>query len=62
MRKNRKWIGTGGGGLAKFDGHEWTVYDEANSDLPKDFIYSVSIDAGNNKWLGVWKGGIVKFK
>lgn len=56
------WIGTGGGGLAKFDGYNWEVFDHTNSKLPKDFVYTVTIDDENTKWIGTWKGGIAKFK
>jgi ligand-binding sensor domain-containing protein len=29
--QGNKWIGTYGGGLAKFDGVRWTVYNTSNS-------------------------------
>jgi len=32
--QGNKWIGTNGGGLAKFDGVSWTVYNSSNSGLP----------------------------
>jgi ligand-binding sensor domain-containing protein len=32
--QGNKWIGTRGGGLAKFDGVNWTVYNTSNSGLP----------------------------
>lgn len=45
------WMGTHRGGLVKFDGENWTVYDKYNSDLPDDYVYSVAVDKG-----GVWAG------
>ena len=33
-----KWIGTYDGGLAKFDGKNWTVYNTSNSGLPDNII------------------------
>ena len=33
-----KWIGTAGGGLAKFDGTNWTIYNSSNSGLPNDYV------------------------
>jgi hypothetical protein len=32
--QGNKWIGIGGGGLAKFDDVNWTVYNPLNSGLP----------------------------
>ncbi len=79
-----KWIGTSdyydmtehiwvrGGGLAKFDGINWAVYTESNSDLPSNSVQSIAIDGSGNKWIGtstyhdeiehIWKeGGLAKF-
>ena len=60
-----KWIGTsgyfGGGGLAKFDGKSWTVYDTSNSHLPNNTVLSVAIDSHSNKWIGTDGGGLAFF-
>ena len=45
------WFGTGGG-LAKFDGTNWTVYSVSNSGLPDNSVYSMAIDGSGNKWIG----------
>jgi hypothetical protein len=49
------WIGTKGGGLAKFippyDEFSWTVYDEA-AGLGYDQCYEIHIDADDNIWIG----------
>jgi ligand-binding sensor domain-containing protein len=34
-RDGNKWIGTGGGGLVKFDDTNWTVYNIWNSDFAR---------------------------
>ena len=60
-----KWIGTGvewsgGGGLASFDGTNWTVYNESNSGLPSNPVSSIAIDSSGNKWIGTG-GGLTFF-
>ena len=57
---DNKWIGTTGGGVAKFDGTNWTVYNSTNSDLPDNYISSIAIDALGNKWFSTSKA-IEKF-
>ncbi len=32
------------GGLAKFDGVNWTVYNTSNSGLPSDSVIAIAID------------------
>ncbi len=49
------WMGTHRGGLVRFDGKNWTVYDKHNSDLPDDYVYSVAVDNGS-VWAGTMKG------
>lgn len=46
-----KWIGTGAGGLAKFDDISWTVYNTSNSLIPTDNILYIGIDNNNKKWI-----------
>jgi hypothetical protein len=59
--QGNKWIGTYGGGLAKFDGVNWTVYNTSNSGLPDNDVYAIAIDGEENKWIGTWGGGLAKF-
>jgi sugar lactone lactonase YvrE len=59
--QGNKWIGTGGGGLAKFDGVNWTVYNTSNSGLPDNDVNAIAIDGQGNKWIGTWGGGLAKF-
>lgn len=56
-----KWIGTWGGGLAKFDGTNWTVYNTSNSGLSDNFVSTIAIDINGDKWIGTWDGGLAKF-
>jgi len=66
-----KWIGTWGssssqdfnyGGLVKFDGVNWTIYDIRNTGYPLYAdVRALTIDKNGNKWLGTWCGGVTKF-
>jgi ligand-binding sensor domain-containing protein len=40
--QGNRWIGTAGGGLAKFDGVNWTVYNTSNSGLPANTVYVIA--------------------
>jgi len=46
------WDGsqTVGGGLVKFDGTNWTVYDTSNSELPSNYLYNLTIGKDGNIW------------
>jgi ligand-binding sensor domain-containing protein len=46
------------GGIAKFDGVNWTVYKTSNSGLPDNDVKSIAIDAQGNKWIGTWREGL----
>lgn len=56
-----KWIGSKIGGLIRFDGTEWKVFNQANSGMPDDYAWSVALEANGAKWIGTKKGGVVKF-
>ncbi len=56
--QNNMWFGTigmngpaGPGGLAKFDGNNWTVYNASNSGLPTNLIVGSLLDSKGNFWL-----------
>jgi len=53
------------GGLAKFDGTNWTIYNTSNSDLPCNAISSIAIEPSGTIWIGLFQcgtnGGLVKF-
>ncbi|KPK33846.1 MAG: hypothetical protein AMJ65_19130, partial [Phycisphaerae bacterium SG8_4] len=48
------------GGLAKFDGENWTVYNTSNSGLPFNFIAALAFDDQGNLWIGTG-GGLAQF-
>ncbi|MFC2137425.1 T9SS type A sorting domain-containing protein [Bacteroidota bacterium] len=52
------WIATSDG-VSKFDGTNWTYYDEGDG-LPYNIILAVEVDANGNKWFGT-QGGLYKF-
>ena len=52
------WIGTWGG-LAKFDGSNWTTYDTSNSGLPGNVVSALAIN-DSNIWVGT-EGGLGRF-
>ena len=55
------WIGVHGGGVAKFDGNGWTVYDTDNSGVPSNnFITALAADAHGNVWIGT-NGGLAVY-
>jgi ligand-binding sensor domain-containing protein len=56
-----KWIGTYRGGLAKFDGSTWTVYDVSNSGIISNSIISVAVEGNNKIWVGSSPGGMASF-
>ncbi|MFH1725048.1 MAG: two-component regulator propeller domain-containing protein [Elusimicrobiota bacterium] len=44
-----EWIEVGGG-IAKFDGTDWTAYDSSNAPLPNHSITDLSVDPNGNLW------------
>ncbi|MDA3844053.1 MAG: hypothetical protein PF588_06770 [Candidatus Kapabacteria bacterium] len=48
-RQGNKWIVTIIGGVAKYDGTNWTVYDSGNSGIPHNYVLSIAIDNQGNK-------------
>jgi len=56
-----KWIGSKIGGLIKFDGVDWKVYNKDNSGIPDDYAWSLALDDEGDKWIGTKKGGVAKF-
>lgn len=53
-----KWLATDGSGVVVLDSGNtnWTVYDTGNSDLPDDFIHSITL-SGSERWFGTLGGG-----
>ncbi len=60
---NILWVATAGG-LAKFDGNNWLVYNSINSPISpssNDDIYAVYVDWEQNVWVGTDGGYLYKF-
>jgi len=53
------WLGTQGGGLARFDGREFKVYTTLDG-LVSNFVYGVRIDSDKNLWI-LHPRGLTKF-
>jgi ligand-binding sensor domain-containing protein len=54
------WIGTAEGGLAKFDGETWTVYNTDNSGLPDNAVQALTFDPQGTLWVGT-QGALAQF-
>lgn len=71
-REGNKWVGTYGGGLAKFDGSRWTTYSPYGFGSSADYstwrsyppgrglgdlwVYDVAFDRRGRMWVATWKG------
>ena len=44
------------GGLAKFDGTNWTVYSSGNSGLPVENVWALAVDQAWTLWIGTGLG------
>jgi ligand-binding sensor domain-containing protein len=49
------WCGTWGGGLARFDGSEWTNFTVADG-LPGNHVFMLHEDSAGNIWIGTDNG------
>lgn len=58
---NNKWVSVYDGGIAKFDGSTWTIYNTSNSGLPDNKIWSIAVDHNNVVWIGTETQGLVRF-
>ena len=56
-----KWIGTEVGGVAKFDGNNWQIFNTDNSGLPHNTVNAMSINKNGNLWVGTRLGGLSRF-
>ncbi len=52
--QGNKWVGTHGGGLAKFDGKKWHTY--LFPDLADPYVYDIVFDSQGQMWVANWKG------
>jgi len=49
------WIGSENG-VARYDGVNWTVFNNANSALYSNKVHVISVDEFNTKWVGTQNG------
>ncbi len=59
-RNGNIWFGTGGGGVCKYDGSDFTHYTEKQG-LPNNFVVSILEDHEGNIWFGTDGGGVCKY-
>jgi signal transduction histidine kinase/ligand-binding sensor domain-containing protein/CheY-like chemotaxis protein len=59
------WVGTGGGGVARFARGEWAVYDAASGALPDDRVLALCTGTDEHGrsvvWAGTNAGGLARF-
>jgi len=55
------WVGTEGGGLARFTEGEWTIFNESQGELPNDIITALATSDDGALWVGTYGGGLVRF-
>ncbi len=53
-------IGGETGGLQKFTGSSWTLYNTSNSTFPDDIAESLAIEDNGKKWIGTQQGLAMK--
>lgn len=46
------WVGTYGGGLARFQKSQWTVFNKAQSQLPDDRVLALTTTPDGALWVG----------
>ncbi|MFZ5552065.1 MAG: two-component regulator propeller domain-containing protein [Bacteroidota bacterium] len=63
-KKGFMWFGTGDGGLNKYDGYHFTVFENDPSDensLASNNVSKVLCDRSGNIWIGTWGSGLDKY-
>lgn len=56
------WFGTFDEGITRLQGGVWENFDPSNSPMPSKIVYSIAVDANNDKWIATLGGGLVKYK
>ncbi|HKR06228.1 MAG TPA: T9SS type A sorting domain-containing protein [Bacteroidia bacterium] len=54
------WVAFRDIGLGKFDGANWTVYNNSNSSFPDSTVYAIAFDNMSNVWAGT-NHGLAKY-
>jgi len=59
----RQWDGSKyvGGGILKFDGVNWQLFNKENSPLPSNSVSFIAIDSLDNKWITTSDSGLIKY-
>lgn len=59
----RQWDGSKyvGGGILKFDGVNWQLFNKENSPLLSNSVSYIAIDSLNNKWIATSDSGLIKY-
>ncbi|REL33497.1 hypothetical protein DYD21_12065 [Rhodohalobacter sp. SW132] len=55
------WIGTAASGVAKYDGQNYTVFDESDG-LKNDMISKLFEDSSGNLWVSTYDGGVSRLE
>ena len=58
---NQAWLATLGGGVSRYSSGSWTTYNQGNSNLPFDDIYSVDANGGS-PWVGTIGHGVANLQ
>ncbi|TAL57772.1 MAG: hypothetical protein EPN85_13220, partial [Bacteroidetes bacterium] len=59
--KNNLWFGTDGGGATRYDGVNFTSFNNSSGGLKSDIVYSIAEDKNGVVWIGTQEGGIYSF-
>ncbi|MCP4540935.1 MAG: hypothetical protein GY832_27690 [Chloroflexi bacterium] len=54
------WVGTNGGGLARFDGTEWRIYDTAHYELNGDSVNEIFVAPDGAIWFATDGRGVTR--
>ena len=55
------WFDQPGGGIAKFDGESWTIYNTENSDISEDEIAEITDDRDGLLWIAPLHGNLMSY-
>jgi PAS domain S-box-containing protein len=59
-RKGYLWFGTGGGGVSRFDGKNFTTFSTVQG-LASNTVWSIGEDNSGNMWFGTTGGGVSRY-
>lgn len=55
------WTASSSGGISRFDGTSWRVFNKTNRALPSNDYRTLAVDSRNRVWAGSWGAGIALF-